>query len=111
MSTSERRIAKLQSILDVAKAMMAQRHLDGLLEMILREAAKVVEADRCSLFLVDRERAELWSKIAHGAATEIRFPVGAGIAGAVAQTGAVVNIREAYDDARFNRAVDLATGY
>jgi len=51
----ERRIAKLQSILDVAKAMTAERDLDRLLALILREAAAVVEADRCTLFLVDRE--------------------------------------------------------
>jgi HD-GYP domain-containing protein (c-di-GMP phosphodiesterase class II) len=107
----ERRIAKLQSILDVAKAMTAQRHLDRLLELILTEAAKVVEADRCSLFLVDRERGELWSKIAQGTGSEIRFPVGVGIAGQVAQTGNLINIQEAYEDPRFNRAVDLATGY
>src|SRR5438105_3480368 len=106
----ERRIAKLQSILDVAKAMTAQRELDRLLELILREAAKVVEADRCTLFLVDKERAELRSKIAHGS-SEIRIPLGVGIAGAVAQTGLSVNIPDAYADPRFNRAVDSATGY
>src|SRR5689334_8710715 len=98
MSDPERRIQKLQSILDVAKAMAAQRQLDALLEMILREAAQVVEADRCSLFLVDRERAELYTKIAQGAANEIRIPLGAGIAGAVAQTGVAVNIPDAYAD-------------
>ena len=61
-ATLERRLAKLQSILEVAKAMTAERHLDRLLALINDEAAKVAEADRCSIFLVDRERAELWSK-------------------------------------------------
>ena len=64
--------------------MSAERDLDLLLPLILHEAAKVVEADRCSLFILDRERNELWSKVAQGAKNEIRLPVGSGIAGSVA---------------------------
>ncbi len=106
----ERRIAKLESILEVAKAMASVRALDPLLEMILEEAAKVVEADRCSLFLLDRERGELWSKIAQGT-SEIRVPLGKGIAGTVAASGEPIVIPDAYADPRFNRAVDATTGY
>ncbi len=105
-----RRLAKLQSILDVAKAMTAERQLDRLLALVVDEAAKVAEADRCTLFLVDRERGELWSKVAHGTGT-IRIPLGAGIAGAVAAAGASVRIADAYADRRFDPDVDRATGY
>jgi HD-GYP domain-containing protein (c-di-GMP phosphodiesterase class II) len=106
----ERRLAKLQSILEVAKAMTVERNLDRLLALINDEAAKVAEADRCSIFLVDRERGELWSKVAHGA-REIRIPLGTGIAGAVAARGEVVRIADAYADPRFNKQVDAGTGY
>ena len=106
-----RRVKKLTSILDVAKAMTATRDLDQLLPLIIYEAAKVVEADRCSLFILDRERNELWSKVAQGAKNEIRLPVGSGIAGSVAATGAVINIEDAYADERFNRNFDIANGY
>ncbi len=106
----QRRLLKLQSILDVAKAMTAERQLDRLLTLVVAEAAKVADADRCSLFLVDRERGELWSKVAQGSG-EIRFPLGAGIAGAVAGTGKAVRIADAYSDGRFNPSVDQLTGY
>ncbi|MGI5861669.1 MAG: HD domain-containing phosphohydrolase [Myxococcales bacterium] len=106
----KRRVDKLSAILDVAKAMTAQRDLDRLLDLILTAAARVVDADRCSLFIVDRERRELWTKIAQGTG-EIRIPLDTGIAGYVAQTGATVNIVDAYADPRFNRNVDLSTGY
>ena len=105
-----RRLRKLQSILDVAKAMTAERQLDRLLALVVDEAAKVAEADRCTLFLVDRERGELWSKVAHGART-IRVPLGAGVVGDVAASGTPVRIDDAYADARFNREVDRGTGY
>jgi HD-GYP domain-containing protein (c-di-GMP phosphodiesterase class II) len=106
----ERRLTKLQSILDVAKAMTAERHLDRLLGLVVDAAAKVAEADRCTLFIADRDRGELWSKVAQGAA-EIRVPITAGIVGAVASTGASIRISDAYADPRFNRRVDLDTGY
>ncbi|HEY6006352.1 MAG TPA: HD domain-containing phosphohydrolase [Anaeromyxobacter sp.] len=105
-----RRLRKLQSILDVAKAMTAERQLDRLLALVVDEAAKVAEADRCTLFLVDREKGELWSKVAHGTKM-IRVPLGAGIVGAVAASGAAVRIDDAYADPRFNREVDRGTGY
>jgi len=105
------RVRKLQSILDVAKLMTSERELDLLLPLILKHATAVVDADRCSLFILDRDRNELWSKVAQGATTEIRLPLGSGIAGAVAQTGAVINLEDAYTDERFNRSFDTATGY
>jgi HD-GYP domain-containing protein (c-di-GMP phosphodiesterase class II) len=105
-----RRLAKLQSILDVAKAMTAERNLERLLGLVVDEAAKVAEADRCTIFLADRERGELWSKVAHGT-SEIRFPLGQGIAGAVAATGNAIRIDDAYADPRFNQNVDRSSGY
>ncbi len=106
-----RRLKKLTSILDVTKAMSAERDLDLLLPLILYEASKVVEADRCSLFVLDRERNELWSKVAQGSKNEIRLPVGSGIAGQVAHTGEVINLADAYTDERFNRSFDTLSGY
>jgi HD-GYP domain-containing protein (c-di-GMP phosphodiesterase class II) len=107
------RVRKLQSILDVAKQMNAERDLEKLLPLILDHASAVVSADRCSLFILDRERNELWSKVAQGREKEreIRLPVGSGIAGTVAQTGAIINIEDAYQDERFNRTFDVTSGY
>ena len=76
-----------------------------------REASRVVEADRSSIFLVNPDRTELWSRVAQGATGEIRFPIGTGIAGSVAKTGQIINIRDASSDARFNRSFDLQNNY
>jgi HD-GYP domain-containing protein (c-di-GMP phosphodiesterase class II) len=106
------RLDKLGGILEVAKALVAERDLDRLLILIVEAAARVVEADRCSLFLVDRERGELWSKVAQGVTMkEIRFPMGKGIAGSVAATNTAINIPDAYKDERFNPSFDKQTGY
>jgi HD-GYP domain-containing protein (c-di-GMP phosphodiesterase class II) len=105
-----RRVDKLGAILEVAKAMTVQRDLDRLLELILAAATRVVDADRSSIFIVDRDRQELWTRVAQGAG-EIHIPLGSGIAGHVAASGETVNIPDAYADPRFNRTVDQHTGY
>ena len=112
MDRLQTRVEKLGGILEAAQALTSERDLDKLLSLIVRSAARVVEADRCTLFLVDRERGELWSKVAQGVGiTEIRFPLGRGIAGAVAASNLPINIPDAYADPRFNPAVDKQTGY
>jgi HD-GYP domain-containing protein (c-di-GMP phosphodiesterase class II) len=105
-----RRLEKLQRLLEVARAMTAERRLPALLQTINDAGASVAEADRCSIFVVDRERGELWTPVAHGTG-EIRISLGAGIAGAVAASGASIRIAEAYADPRFNPEVDAGTGY
>ena len=70
----------------------------------------IVLADRASLFIHDRKKKQLWSKIADDIA-EIRLPSNAGIVGAVCTGGEPLNIEDAYKDPRFNRRIDTATGY
>ncbi len=73
---------------------------------------RLADADRSSLFLYDRARNELWSKIAQGLDTlELRFPAGEGLAGECARRAEVINVPDAYEDERFNRAFDEKTGY
>ena len=104
---------RLSALLDVARTLISERDLDTLLQKILQEASRVVDADRGSLFLVDRVSGELWAKIAQGIGgdREIRIPKGVGIAGHVAATGEIIKLRNAYEDPRFNASVDRATGY
>ena len=89
---------------------MSVTDLDALLLAMAQSTASLLAADRATIFVVDRERNELWSRVALGAG-EIRFPIGIGIAGSVAQTGQVVNIPDAYADARFNSEPDRLSGY
>ena len=70
----------------------------------------LVDADRASLFILDKKKKELWSKIADDL-PEIRVKSNAGIVGAVAASGVAENIQDAYKDTRFNRRIDASTGY
>ena len=100
------------ALLEIAEALGSQLGLVPLLERILERTSSLLQADRASVFLVDRQRGELWSKVAQGMQTaEIRIPLDRGIAGHVATTGQVLNIEDAYQNALFNPEIDQRTGY
>ncbi|XP_064626928.1 probable 3',5'-cyclic phosphodiesterase pde-5 isoform X4 [Lineus longissimus] len=97
--------------------------MDMVIMKIMNYAKTLVNADRASLFLLDPHSQELYARIFDTGNIdeseeaglqcdkEIRFPMDKGIAGHVASTGETLNIPDAYQDERFNRDVDLQTGY
>ncbi len=102
----------LVALLNVARTLAAETSLELLLKTVAQEIKKVLDADRCSVFLLDKVNNQLVSKIALGMGTqEIRFPADSGLAGYVAQSGEIVNIKDAYSDSRFNQDIDKETGY
>ncbi len=102
----------LVALLNVARTLAAETSLELLLKTVAEEIKKVLNADRCTVFLLDKKTNELCSKVALGMGTqEIRFPASAGLAGYVAQSGEIINIKDAYSDSRFNQEIDQQTGY
>ncbi len=102
----------LLSLLKIGRMVSAETDLDLLLETTAKETAKALNADRCTVFLHDKQTDELWSKVATGMGSEeIRFPANKGLAGYVAKSGNTVNIQDAYNDERFNKEIDCKTGY
>ncbi len=102
---------RLYALLNITKNLSAEINLKKLLIKIMEEVRKILNADRCTVFLYDENTNELWSKVAIGLDDEIRFQADKGIAGHVWKTGEVVNIPDAYKDTRFNPEVDKKTGY
>jgi len=87
---------------------------DEILEAVTEKIRDLMQADRATLFLVDRQDKVLRSKIAHGDGTKrlvLEVPAGKGIAGRVADTGKVLNIADPYAHPDFNPDVDRETGY
>ncbi|KAG5509329.1 hypothetical protein GH5_06419 [Leishmania sp. Ghana 2012 LV757] len=103
---------KSDAILDVVTVLANTdiRDVNSIVRHVLHGAKKLLNADRSSMFLLDKERNELYSKMADSA-NEIRFPCGKGIAGTVAESGVGENIMDAYADSRFNSTVDRQLGY
>jgi phosphoserine phosphatase RsbU/P len=101
---------KMREILEVSRLLAVTADLEHLLTEIAKAAQGLLGAERASIFLYDMSSDELWTKIALGSAT-IRVPSSAGIVGFVFKTNKLLNIPDAYADARFNREVDRRTGF
>jgi adenylate cyclase len=90
--------------------------LEETLKKVMDEAQQLMSADRSSLWLVDRDRNDLWTKIPIGGTLkEIRIPLTMNsFAGQVALTGAPLNIGfDLYDrpDSETSKRSDQETGY
>ena len=103
---------KEMQFLDVVSDVTAEIDLGSLLQRVMLESTRMLSADRATLFLNDPKTDELFSRVAMGDGIgEIRLPNSAGIAGAVFQSRATINIPHAYADLRFNPGFDKQTGY
>ncbi|XP_063714234.1 cGMP-dependent 3',5'-cyclic phosphodiesterase-like isoform X2 [Symsagittifera roscoffensis] len=103
-----------ETMLNVAKNLFSQlEDMTELLKLVMQEARNLCNAERCSLFLVNENRQQLVAKVFDGgeATNEIRIPIDKGIAGQVATTGEILNIKDAYEHPLFFTGVDQKTGF
>lgn len=106
------KIEKFNQLIEAAKVVNTSLNLDEILSTVLTNAIHSTNADRGTVYLIDEEKNELWSKTALAdKMIEIRMPIGVGIAGHVANTGETINITNAYDNPMFNPEIDKLTGY
>ncbi len=88
----------------------AERRMDSLLVLMADLGRSLVQADRCSLWLIDSDTNELWTKVAHGV-KQLRIPIGAGFVGYSVKSGEALLVEDAYADERFDRRSDNLTHY
>jgi Nif-specific regulatory protein len=81
------------------------------LKLIADEATKHVDAERATIFILDKEKGELWAKVALGVENTIRFDSRLGIAGAALIAGKPLVIEDVYRSPLFYPSIDSLTGY
>ena len=98
----------LQVTTDLAKT----KSLDEALETLVKITTSSIGAERGTIFLNDPATGELYSRIAQGSfRREIRILNTKGVAGWVFTQNNGAIIHDAYKDDRFNKAVDVRTGF
>lgn len=106
---------RTSKLIELSRNLAASADLSAILQTVIDALRDLLDADRATVFEYDPRTEELFTQVAHGLGGEapkvIRIPAGAGIAGAAARDGRIVNIPDAYAEPRFNRAVDQSTGY
>ncbi len=108
----KKRLAEAELLLGISKSMSAMNSLDAVLKILVETATSKLNAERGSLFLIDHNTNELYSRVAMGNfMREIRILNTSGVAGYVFTKGEGVIIPDAYADPRFNRNIDEQTGF
>ena len=100
----------LKVIFDYVGKVAKEKTVDKVLGLVSDMAREIVVSDRCTIWLLDEETDELWTKIAHGV-NEIRIPSNTGLVGYAVHNDTEILIEDAYKDSRFNQDVDKKTGY
>jgi serine/threonine-protein kinase len=108
----ERYSERLQMLGEMSRQLIAVTDLNQLLFLLGETASRLANAELATIYLVDRERGEVRSKVKLGSDTgEICIPLGVGIAGTVAAAGQMINLPDPYADPRFNPDIDRRTGF
>lgn len=115
VATQKQRAA--EALLEATRSLAASSlDLESTLNRVMDAAKKLMNADRSTLWLLDRDTNQLWAKIQQpdGSFRELRVPVGKGYVGKVAQSGKPLNIPfDLYKDADsvVSQQVDQDNGY
>ncbi|CAD7947877.1 unnamed protein product [Amoebophrya sp. A120] len=107
------RSVKVKQLLEAGAKLQEVTDADHALTMIQDIAKSFLSADRVTVWVVDAAHGLCWTRSAtqQGEAFEIKIPIDKGLVGEAAMTGKPINIRDAYQDPRFNRNIDKQTGY
>jgi putative ABC transport system ATP-binding protein len=98
-------------VIDISNDRGFESMLEQALEAFTLKIGQFLHAEKASLWLLDEERKELWSKVFGGERQTARVPTGMGIVGRVFETGEPLRVSDAYAEPLFNRAVDQETGF
>lgn len=101
---------KLHEIAEFGKKLMALEDIEESLELIAQEAKRLVSADRCSIFIVDKEDGMLWTRLSDGIG-RIVISLDSGIVGDTYQKKEPQMVNSPYDDPRFLPNIDKKSGY
>jgi len=111
MEQYETEVQKLGILLNIAKELTSQLDLDKLLDTIMEEVTSAMAAERSSLYLIDEEQNQIWTKVAQGLSDIVRLPIGKGISGTVAQNGVTLRIEDAWEFPGFDNSWDIRNNF
>ncbi len=95
----------LAGLIALASDLTSELDFERLFPLIIGKITDAMAAERTSLYVIDWEQREIWTKVAEGIG-QIRLPLGEGISGRVAESGEIINVADAWELPYFNRKYD-----
>ena len=103
---------KANAILSVVRSRTNGASIPELINTVTESTYNLLLAERVSVYLVDRIKNEIWICVSKDKGVAgLTLPIGKGIAGSVALDGRTINVRDVYNDNRFDVSVDKKTGF
>ena len=100
----------LLKVLEIARNLVLNLNLQALIRQIEQAAVNVLVCERATVFVLDKSTGNLCSLLVDRF-EKIHISPDVGIAGSCFNSGNVINVADAYGDPRFNKAIDLETGF
>lgn len=97
-------------IADFGKKLTSLDRIEEALLTISEEAKAIVNAERCSIFMVDRQGGMLWTKLSDGIG-RIAIGIDSGIVGDTVHTKTAQMVNNPYEDSRFLAKIDEKSGF
>lgn len=97
-------------IADFGKKLAQLNDLENALPIISEEAKSIVNAERCSIFIVDNASTMLWTKLSDGIG-RIAIGIDSGIVGDTVRSKTVQRVNNPYEDDRFLAKIDAKSGF
>jgi len=101
---------KYKEIAEFGRKLMTLTDMEDAIGLIAQEAKKLVNADRCSIFIVDSEDKMLWTKLSDGIG-RIVIALDSGIVGDTYTKKEAQIVNNPYEDERFLPSIDRKSGY
>ena len=101
---------KFNEIAEFGKKLTSLNEMDNTLELISLEAKKLLNAERCSIFMVDKEDKMLWTKFSDGIG-RIVIALDSGVVGDTYETQEPQIVNNPYEDPRFLPSIDKKSGF
>jgi putative nucleotidyltransferase with HDIG domain len=116
LASLQRQLARQETVLEITRSFASAPTLDQLLLTVGEQTSRAINADRTTFFLVDERTHTVWSRAATALEiSEIRIPIGVGMAGYVAQSGELLNVPDCYVHPIWSKGrgpdIDKQTGY
>ena len=109
---SSDRSSGCEGTLKLGRDFATEKETMPLLERIADKSTELLDCDRASIFLWDRDQRQLVACPALGVeGGRLWVPDDKGIVGDVVQSGRTIRVDDAYSDDRFDQSVDKESGY
>jgi HD superfamily phosphodiesterase len=102
---------KIELFFEFVFELGSKRNIDDVLSVVADSAKKILDCDRASIFVYNKETSKLWTKVAHGLEQKIEVDQNVGIVGWVFSNRKPLIVNSPYSDPRFNPETDKKTGY